>query len=39
MPGVAALGATLALLLGFFAGLVPALGAYRSRIAETLRTV
>jgi putative ABC transport system permease protein len=37
-PGVAALGLGLAMLLGFFAGLVPALGAYRSRIADTLRT-
>jgi putative ABC transport system permease protein len=37
-PAVGALGLGLALLLGFFAGLVPALGAYRSRIADTLRT-
>jgi putative ABC transport system permease protein len=37
-PAVAALGLGLALVLGFFAGLVPALSAYRSRIADTLRT-
>jgi len=28
-----------ALLLGFLAGFVPALGAYRSRITDMLRTV
>ena len=38
-PSVAALGVSLALFLGFFAGLFPALGAYRARIADTLRTV
>jgi putative ABC transport system permease protein len=38
-PVVAILGMSLALTLGLFAGLVPALGAYRARIAETLRTV
>lgn len=37
-PGVAVLGVSLALLLGFFAGLFPAVGAYRARIADTLRT-
>jgi len=36
-PAVAGLGIGLALVLGFFAGLFPALGAYRSRIADTLR--
>jgi putative ABC transport system permease protein len=39
IPGVAALGMGLALLLGFFAGLFPALGAYRARIADMLRDV
>jgi putative ABC transport system permease protein len=38
-PTVAVLGMSLALLLGFFAGLFPAVGAYRARIADTLRTV
>ena len=37
-PAVAVLGMCLALFLGFFAGLFPALGAYRARIADTLRT-
>ncbi len=36
-PAVGALGMSLALLLGFAAGLLPAMGAYRSRIADTLR--
>jgi putative ABC transport system permease protein len=38
-PMVAALGLAVALLLGFMAGFVPALGAYRSRITDMLRTV
>jgi putative ABC transport system permease protein len=38
-PAVAVLGVSLALLLGFFAGLFPAVGAYRARIVDTLRTV
>jgi len=38
-PGVAVVGVSLALLLGFFAGLFPAVGAYRARIADTLRSV
>ncbi len=38
-PAVSVLGVSLALLLGFFAGLFPAVGAYRARIADTLRTV
>ena len=38
-PMVAALGLAVALLLGFLAGFVPALGAYRSRITDMLRTV
>jgi len=38
-PFVAALGFLVALFLGFAAGFVPALGAYRSRITEALRTV
>jgi putative ABC transport system permease protein len=36
-PAVGALGMGLALFLGFVAGLFPAMGAYRSRIADTLR--
>jgi ABC-type antimicrobial peptide transport system permease subunit len=36
---VATLGFGVALLLGFLAGLVPALNAYRSRITDMLRTV
>lgn len=36
---VAALGFSIAVLLGLMAGLVPALQAYRSRITEMLRTV
>jgi len=38
-PLVAALGLAVSLLLGFAAGFVPALGAYRSRITDMLRTV
>jgi len=38
-PTVAVLGMSLSLSLGLLAGFVPALGAYRARIAETLRTV
>ncbi len=38
-PAVGALGMTIALLLGLLAGLMPALGAYRARIADSLRTV
>jgi putative ABC transport system permease protein len=38
-PLVAALGLGVALLLGFMAGVVPALGAYRARITDMLRTV
>jgi putative ABC transport system permease protein len=38
-PFVAALGFANALFLGFAAGLLPALGAYRSRITDMLRTV
>jgi putative ABC transport system permease protein len=38
-PLVAALGFGVALLLGFMAGFVPALGAYRARITDMLRTV
>jgi putative ABC transport system permease protein len=38
-PVVAALGMSLALLIGLVSGFVPALSAYRARIAETLRTV
>jgi len=38
-PLVAALGFGVALLLGFAAGFVPALGAYRARITDMLRTV
>lgn len=38
-PLVAALGFSIALLLAFLAGLVPALGAYRARITDMLRTV
>jgi len=38
-PMVAALGFGVALLLGFAAGLVPALNAYRARITDMLRTV
>jgi len=38
-PLVAALGFAVALFLGFAAGIVPALGAYRARITEMLRTV
>ncbi len=38
-PLVAALGFAVALFLGFAAGLVPALNAYRSRITDMLRTV
>jgi putative ABC transport system permease protein len=38
-PFVAALGFAVALFLGFAAGITPALGAYRSRITDMLRTV
>jgi putative ABC transport system permease protein len=38
-PVVAAAGLGVAVLLGLLAGLVPALGAYRARITEMLRTV
>jgi putative ABC transport system permease protein len=38
-PMVAALGFGVALVLGFAAGFVPALNAYRSRITDMLRTV
>jgi len=38
-PVVAALGFAVAIFLGFAAGLVPALNAYRSRITDMLRTV
>ncbi len=38
-PVVATLGFGVALLLGFLAGLVPALNAYRSKITDMLRTV
>jgi putative ABC transport system permease protein len=38
-PLVAALGFVVALLLGFAAGFVPALAAYRARITDMLRTV
>lgn len=38
-PLVAALGFAVALLLGLAAGFVPALGAYRARITDMLRTV
>jgi putative ABC transport system permease protein len=38
-PMVAALGFANALLLAFLAGFVPALGAYRARITDMLRTV
>src|SRR5262245_33375804 len=38
-PEVTALGIVLALFLSLFAGFFPALGAYRSRIADSLRTV
>jgi hypothetical protein len=38
-PMVAAVGFVVAILLGFAAGFVPALTAYRSRITDMLRTV
>ncbi|HET7293245.1 MAG TPA: FtsX-like permease family protein [Vicinamibacteria bacterium] len=38
-PVVAALGFAVALFLGFVAGFLPALGAYRARITDMLRTV
>ena len=38
-PAVAALGFSVALVLGFAAGFVPAFNAYRSKITEMLRTV
>jgi len=38
-PLIAAYGVGLAMALGLFAGLMPAWGAYRARVAETLRGV
>lgn len=38
-PAVAVLGFFIAVLLGLFAGLVPAVSAYRARITDILRTV
>jgi ABC-type antimicrobial peptide transport system permease subunit len=38
-PLVAVLGFGVAMFLGFAAGFVPALGAYRARITDMLRTV
>ena len=38
-PLVAVLGMGVSLFLGFVAGFVPALGAYRARITDMLRTV
>lgn len=38
-PAVAVLGFFIAVALGFFAGLVPAVSAYRARITDILRTV
>jgi putative ABC transport system permease protein len=38
-PGVAAVGFLVAIVLGFAAGFVPALNAYRSKITDMLRTV
>jgi ABC-type antimicrobial peptide transport system permease subunit len=38
-PQVGGLGFGVALLLGLAAGIVPALGAYRSKITDMLRTV
>jgi hypothetical protein len=38
-PVVAAVGFLVAIFLGFAAGFVPALSAYRSRITDMLRTV
>jgi ABC-type antimicrobial peptide transport system permease subunit len=38
-PLVALLGFGVAVFLGFVAGFVPALGAYRARITDMLRTV
>ena len=38
-PAVAALGFSIAVVLGLFAGLVPALSAYRAKITDILRTV
>ena len=38
-PAIALLGFAVALGLGFAAGFVPALSAYRSRITDMLRTV
>ena len=38
-PAVAALGFVVAIFLGFAAGFVPAMNAYRSRITDMLRTV
>jgi putative ABC transport system permease protein len=38
-PAVGGLGMGIALLLGLLAGLVPAVGAYRARIAESLKSI
>ena len=38
-PMVAAIGFGVAIVLGFAAGFVPALSAYRARITDMLRTV
>ena len=38
-PAVAALGFFIAVVFGLFAGLVPALSAYRAKITDILRTV
>jgi putative ABC transport system permease protein len=38
-PSVGGLGMGIALLLGLLAGLVPAVGAYRARIAESLKSI
>ena len=38
-PQVAAIGFLVAIFLGFAAGFVPAMNAYRSRITDMLRTV
>ncbi|MEO8500611.1 MAG: FtsX-like permease family protein [Vicinamibacteria bacterium] len=38
-PGVAVLGFFIAVVLGLFAGLVPAVSAYRAKITDILRTV
>ena len=38
-PAVAAIGFFIAVILGLFAGLVPAISAYRAKITDILRTV